>query len=342
MLIRLPIDTKSLYFNIKNDNATGHTPTVATPLKQGNSIHREIAQILRIPEHINPISRENLISHILSKSRAEAKITRVFVFDKVSVNGHAIPNSASFCIYIREEIGKDNIHCGRQKVHYPVSLEYSDLDIEISNRAVYKQISKYLHDYAFLIEAFEFDEDSGTLNLDATIIGENNIPYSKVFVNKRGVGKKFSENFSNSSDTYDTEIIALRKRLGYDKVGPDNFEEVMAGNDEIAYRIVENFLLDNGCLNVRNLKAEYPYALYDIEYILDGRKKYAIIKQTATANKYFTLPLNKIQFCNDFKEFASMILITDINGEPQLCRYTIDQLNQMDKAINAITYFDRS
>ena len=34
-IIRLPIDTKSLYFNIKNDNKTGHTATVATPLKQG-------------------------------------------------------------------------------------------------------------------------------------------------------------------------------------------------------------------------------------------------------------------------------------------------------------------
>ena len=37
-VIRLPIDTKSLYFNIKNDNKTGHTATVATPLKQGASI----------------------------------------------------------------------------------------------------------------------------------------------------------------------------------------------------------------------------------------------------------------------------------------------------------------
>ena len=37
MLLRLFIDTKSLYFNIKNDNASGHTATIATPLKQYNS-----------------------------------------------------------------------------------------------------------------------------------------------------------------------------------------------------------------------------------------------------------------------------------------------------------------
>ena len=60
-IIRLPIDTKSLYFNIKNDNKTGHTATVATPLKQGASIRRELSQITQIPENINSISREVLV-----------------------------------------------------------------------------------------------------------------------------------------------------------------------------------------------------------------------------------------------------------------------------------------
>ena len=32
--IKLPIDTKSLYFNIKNDNLNGHTATVASPLRK--------------------------------------------------------------------------------------------------------------------------------------------------------------------------------------------------------------------------------------------------------------------------------------------------------------------
>ena len=40
-VLRLAIDTKSLYFNIKNDNQTGHTATVATPLKQGSAIRPE-------------------------------------------------------------------------------------------------------------------------------------------------------------------------------------------------------------------------------------------------------------------------------------------------------------
>ena len=69
-IVRLPIDTKSLYFNIKNDNQRGHTATVATPLKQGASVHEELMQITKIPEGIGPFCREELASSILAKSRA--------------------------------------------------------------------------------------------------------------------------------------------------------------------------------------------------------------------------------------------------------------------------------
>ena len=97
-IIRLPIDTKSLYFNIKNDNKTGHTATVATPLKQGASVRQELAQITGIPENIGSVSRELLISQILSKSRADAQINKVFLFDRISVNGRLIGNTPSFCM----------------------------------------------------------------------------------------------------------------------------------------------------------------------------------------------------------------------------------------------------
>ena len=86
-VIRLPIDIKSLYFNIKNDNEKGHTATVATPLKQGASVHEKLSKIHYVPHNINDYSRDSLIGHILSKSRVEAIITDVFVFDSITVNG---------------------------------------------------------------------------------------------------------------------------------------------------------------------------------------------------------------------------------------------------------------
>ena len=72
-LIRLSIDTKSLFFNIKKDNERGHTATVATPLKQGSGERPELFAVKEIPEGINCFSKEDLVTQILSKSRALAK-----------------------------------------------------------------------------------------------------------------------------------------------------------------------------------------------------------------------------------------------------------------------------
>lgn len=340
-VIRLPIDTKSLYFNIKNDNKTGHTATVATPLKQGASVRQELMKIATIPENINSISRESLISHLLSKSRADAKINHVFLFDRISVNGILLNNTPSFCMYIREETSPNNVHYGRQKLHYPPSLVFEDLDVLINNRAVINAISDVLCNYAFLVEAFEYDTDTGILNFDAAIVGENGIPYSKVFINRRGVGNKFTFQFSENSDIYDSEIIALRDALGYDAVGPGNFNEVMSENACKAINIAMDHIYACGGVNPRVLTEVYPYSLYDIEYRLGARTQYMLVKHTATRFKYLSLPLSKVRFLNDFSDCTSLLLITDICCNPTLHTYSISDLNRMEKSINSITYKDR-
>lgn len=340
-VIRLPIDTKSLYFNIKNDNKHGHTATVATPLKQGSSVRQELAQISDIPENINSVSRESLISQLLSKSRAAAKINKVFLFDRVSVNGKVLENTPSFCMYIREETAPSNIHCGRQKLHYPPSLIYEDLEINVNNRIVVNAISETLCNYAFLVEAFEYDADTGILNFDITVVGENGIPYSKVFINRRGVGNKFTLQFSENSHLYDLEIIALREALGYDAVNPDNFNEVMTLNTQKAQELAIEYIREQGGSDIRVLADIYPYALYDIDYRIGDKTHYLLIKHTATRSKYLSLPLSKVRFLNDFDGYANLLLITDINGSPKLHTYSISDLNCMDKVINSITYKDR-
>ena len=340
-VIRLPIDTKSLYFNIKNDNKTGHTATVATPLKQGASIRQELQQIVEIPENINSVSREALISQILSKSRADAKINHVFLFDRISVNGKPLENTASFCMYVREETSPSNVHCGRQKLHYPPSLVFEDLDIEIDNREIMKAVSRSLCDYAFLVEAFEYDTESGNLNFDVAIVGENGIPYSKVFINRRGVGNKFTIHFSENSDIYDSEIIALRDALGYDAVSPENFNDIMAKNTRAALAIASDHILSQGGVQLRIATESYPYSLYDIEYKIGNCTRYLLVKHTATRSKYLSMPLSKVRFLNDFSDCATLLLITDINKRPTLHTYSISDLNRMEKAINSITYKDR-
>lgn len=195
--------------------------------------------------------------------------------------------------------------------------------------SVVKAISEELCNYAFLVEAFEYDTITGILNFDATIVGENGIPYSKVFVNRRGVGNKFTLRFSENSDLYDSEIIALREALGYDSVNPDNFNEIMAQNTRQALEIANGFIQSQGGTDIRVLAEVYPYSLYDIEYKILGGSRYLLVKHTATRSKYLSLPLNKVRFLNDFSDRAALLLVTDINGEPKLHTYTIADLNRM-------------
>lgn len=339
MILTLPIDTKSLYFNIKNDNESGHTATVATPLLQYGCYHEELKQILNIPENINQSSKESVIGLILSKSRTMARIVRFMAFNKIAVNGVEI-DTGGFCfgIYIREETEENKVHFGRQKVHYPTTLKYSDTEIEINNREIVRRISAALHDYAFVVEAFNYDTITGTLDFDAVIVGPNSIPYSKVFINKKGVGNKYTTIFNEDASNYDGEIIALRTHLGYENVSPENFSAVMAENNKTAELVVSTYLERIGGKSIRNLSLDYPYSVYNISYWMNNEKRYAIVRQTATKIRYFNLPIEKVQFCNAFSDVVDVFLITDINGEQKLNIYSVIELNDMNKKINSLTY----
>ncbi|MBQ9008390.1 MAG: hypothetical protein IJ088_03550 [Clostridia bacterium] len=338
MIIRMPIDIKSLYLNIKNDNLTGHTPTVATPLKQGKSVHEELAQILQLPENIPSESKEKLTMKLLSKSRADVRIVRTYLFEKIAVNGIMIDAGACYCIYIREEIDPKSVHFGRQKVHYPQVLDYEDEEIVISNGRVIKAISKALNDYAFIVQAFEYDTATGVLNFDALIVGENGVPYSKVFLIRRGVGDKFSSVFKEYLDDYDMEIIAIRDRLGYDSVNPENFMDCMNENRQKAISIVTNSLNESGKKEWYELSRYYPYALFDIEVKNKAEKEYLIVRFTSTQICYFNLPISIIRFISAFSSQVKLILVTDINGNPSMHEFTSQDLEHMKKTICSVTY----
>ncbi|MBQ8784510.1 MAG: hypothetical protein IJZ59_00515 [Alphaproteobacteria bacterium] len=340
MKLRLSIDVKSLYLNIKNDNASGHTATVATPIKQYNSWNDDLINIFKLPENINNYSKENIIDKLLSKSRAKVKINNVYIFDKISVNGILLENAPSFCMYVREEISEGYIHYGRQKLHYPISFKYNDIEVDINNSIVLKMISETLHNYAFIIEAFEYDTSCNLLDFKATIVGANSIPYSKVFVNRKGVGNKFSFVFNETSDSYDAEIIALREKLGFDNVSPNNFSEVMENNKNIANQLALKYIAENEGINIRLLTDDYPYALYDYEYEINNKKQFMIIRYTATKNKYFNLSMQKVRFINDFHENTKVMLITNINEQPEYHIYNQDKMNQCVKNISSVCYRD--
>ena len=337
--IVMPIDTKSFHYNIKNDNKKGHTATVATPLRQGNTFKTDLGQIFDIPESVPFEESPDLINEILKNTRTKIKILKVYVFDNISVNNMPIDIDKQFCIYIREEVDPDKAQCGRIKVHYPMSFNYSDTNLNIDNKSVVQAISKNLINYAFLVDAFEYDFETKTLNLRVTIVGENQIPYSKVFINEKGAGNKFTTILSDFADSYDMEIISLRAIIN-EGINPNNYVEIIEVNRKIAVNETIKYLKALGMDRIRYLYEDFPYSLYDFEYYDGENIKYVILNYTSTKTKYFNLSIKKVAFLNDFKDFADVFLITNINQNPTLHKYSFDNIQEFNKNINSIMYIE--
>ena len=70
----LPIDKKSLFLNIFNDHEYGHTATVSTPIKQGNSTNEKLAQIFKVPKQIDFNAKPLLVDELIKNSKSKIKI----------------------------------------------------------------------------------------------------------------------------------------------------------------------------------------------------------------------------------------------------------------------------
>jgi len=337
--IYLPIDIKSLYMNIKNDNLSGHTATVATPLKQGNSYNEDLGQLLTIKENeIYFENRQGLLRELIKKSKSKILITNVFVFNKISVNGKMLNNKKQFCIFIKKEIDPDKVQYGRLKVHYPMTLKYEDdNDLSIDNKDIMNSVSKKLHDYAFIVTGFEYNKLTHILNFNAFVVGENQTPYSKVFINEKGVGNKFTAIFNESADDYDMEIISLRRKFG-ESVNTYSFSKFSQKNQEKANEIIEKHLKNQGFNKIKLISKQYPYSLCDIIYNDHGVIKYGLVYNTSTSLKYLNLSRARLAFCSEFNEDVTIFLITNILDQPIINTFFIGDLDRFSKNINSVKF----
>ena len=325
--ILLPIDTKSLYYNILNDNPKGHTCTVATPIKQGNSLNLELNEIYKIPLQIDFQHYPDLIDSLLKNSKSTNKINNVFVFSKIKINGETIKTNSSYCMFVKEEIDPSKAQFGRIKLHYPTSLKYSLLDID--NKAVISSISEHLYGFAF-----EFDFDDNSLNFIVTIVGYNQIPYSKVFINSKGTGKKYTKAFKRTEDCYDSEIVILKKRYG-DEITPENFQEYMNKANSRAILVAKDYLISKGAKEVNSLCDIYPYSIFDLKYVINGKTEYAIVKTSYTKAIYFDLSGEERQALALFKQ-SSLLFISEAFGCEEIKIYKQEQLNELDSLVTSV------
>lgn len=332
----LPIDKKSLFLNIFNDNEYGHTATVSTPIKQGNSTNEKLAQIFKVPKQIDFNAKPLLVDELIKNSKSKIKINNVFLFDKIAVNGELIETGKIlYCMYIKEEVDSSKAQYGRIKLHYPLGLKYEDSDIDIDNKYVINLISKKVFNYAFIVNSFEYNFDNDILNFNITIIGENKIPYSKVFINNKGTGNKFNSIFNEFAESYDMEIISLRQKFGQE-IGPDNYLEYMEIAKDKAMAEAELYARKKYKNDVTNISLLYPYSLYDFECREGYNTKYYLVFYTTSNNEYFNISSKKLKFINDFKNNVEILVMTNILNGPKISKYNVEQILTFSKSINSV------
>lgn len=330
------IDTKSLYFGIKNDNDFGHTATVATNLRQGTITKPGLSLIRNLPNRLNPEKLPDLVQKCALHSKTAVRITDLFVFDEIYVDGIKIKTNFSFCFYIKEEIDQSKYQCGRLKLHYPISLAYDDGHLSVNNRDVFDSIAKHIGHYAFLVRAFRFLPAERSVDFITSIVGPEEIPYSKVFADQKGGKGNFAKTFAKLPDAYDMEIIALKHSPLYaGGVTPENFKLIATEMQNKAIDIVINELeKDPENSDILAIVREYPFSLYDIEYHHGTEKKYLIVKSTATSLTSFYLSNIEYTFLADYKDSAKLILVQKAGCDhPTLLPFSFEEISSFAREI---------
>lgn len=332
--IYIPVDAKSLFVNIFNDNKSGHTSTVCTPIKQGKSVHTDVEQIFKIPKQIDFCYDIQLNDYLNKSSKSTTKVTNVFLFDKITVNGIKVHNEESFCMFVKEEIDPEKYQFGRQKLHYPTSISYQGL-FSFDNRHVISQISKALHDFAFVVRGFYYDFDNDVLDFDVDIVGYNQIPYSKVFISNKGTGNKYIQDFHDTFDNYDIELLTLKKHFDFDNVTPANFLEKVFEMKSKAFGLLQAIFEKKSFSNVNEI---YPYALFDITYTENGIKKYGFISFTSTKECYFNFTIKQWQFINEFEDFVEFYHVSELYNNPKVSVFSFEDILEMNRTITSLSF----
>ena len=330
------IDEKSLYRGIKNDYKNGQTATVHTPLNQSkdkNKWRRDIYDFIKgyPSENINSLP-STLIDNCLPKttSEAESKLVCFFVFNKFSVDGTPFDSNSSFAMYVKEEtssmiIKRDgtrvpNSHLGRQKIHYPITLSHYANGYNIDNRNVLDTILKINGGFAFVVNGFDIDSDTKTLNFRTTMVGLEGVLLSNVFKRKKGVGTKLLVDglldrigipqITKSELTFEEKNKFINT---LQKIQESSRNSGKVGEEYVLMNI-KNILETNNVKDLFRISDKYPLSPYDIECIADGKKLFIEVKSTIKGKKIFYMSRGERKFMDKYQENYLLILVTNVNS----------------------------
>ncbi len=343
-IIKFKIDEKSLFYGITNDFKRGQTATVHTPLNQSRDPekwHKDIYELTKYnleADSIPEMLRRKCLSN--TTSQAQSKLNYLFEFKQILLDGQPLAIDSSFCMYIKEEIdefiinrnGKKelNTHFGRQKLHYPISLNYKTDGFNIDNKNVLNSILQQNGGFAFVVRGFEYSLENKTLNFITTMVGPQGTLLSNVFKRAKGTGKKLLLNeidvndFDLINETYNTNnMLYIDIQSILEKANKTKIENGKLGEQII----LKQLSCKEGIYNIYHTSVDYPTSPYDIEYYEGNRKKYVEVKATQGNKKIFNMSSGEIKFMKRYKEDYILFLITNVKDKfPNIYMYTCDKI----------------
>lgn len=336
MIYSFDIDEKSLFRGVKNDYKKGQTATVHTLLNQAKDEKKWRTSIY---EFLNGYSSKSidslpdvLMDKCLSKttSKAESKLVYFYVFSKFSLDGIPFDADASFAMYVKEEISPtiikrngsiaDNTHYGRQKLHYPISLFYQADGFNIDNKLVLNKILAVNGGFAYVVNGFDIDTETETLNFRTTIIGLEGVLLSNVFKRQKGIGVKLLIDGINLDKgvfvTSTNEFLSDNENKMFFAT-LEKIQQTSRNNGKIG----EEYVLDNieRIIGIKPdqkvyVSEKYPQSPYDIECIINGRKLYIEVKSTEQDKKTFYMSRGERRFMDKYDEFYLLVLVTNVKS----------------------------
>lgn len=344
------IDEKSLFVGVKNDFRKGQSATVNTPLNQSKNPdkwHKDVYEFLNAYTSVDvdklpPV----LMNKCLAKttSQANAEIVYFCVFSKFALDGVPFEVNASFAMYVKKETDAritmrdgettENTHLGREKLHYPKTLFYSTDGYNIDNKAVLDKILEVNGGFAYMVNGFDIDSDTDTLNFRTTMIGVKDVPLSNVFRRKKGIGSKLIVNGINFEELnlalpIDNVLTIPEHDAFFATI--EKIQESCRSNGAIGEEYVFNNLpLIIGEANVENsvhVSKNYPQSPYDIECVVKGERLYIEVKSTISSKQTFYMSKGERRFMDKYGDHYLLVLITNVKSEHRRHKkYTKNQI----------------
>ena len=362
-IIKFKIDEKSLFYGMYNDYERGQTATVSTPLNQSDDPSRWRNDILRLEDtslalHSLPIQLAKKCTSNTT-SQAKTKVDSFYYFSEIKLDGKPLNCDCCFAFYIKEEIDEiikskktgqmvRNTHLGRKKLHYPQTLKYKSDGFNIDNKHVLETILNQNGGFAYIVRGFECDTETRTLNFITSLVGLKGIFLSSVFRKGKGTGKKLllEEINIDAQDLPDGDIAYLvnKENKSYSSASIlfDEINKSKTENGKLGEEIIFKWLLEHieGITDLYHTSKDFPTSPYDIEYVVNGVKKYVEVKATSGIKKIFNMSMGELKFMDSYKDDYTLFLVTDVKNQfPNINQFNPDKIKQLKKVYPTTRFY---